>query len=119
MVRFTGTFLKMVRYAGGDGARLAPLIVGDRLPVAVALNPRRRSIRPGDRCCLNRWQESFRHGTWARLLGAWLAVLAAWRGHPGPMALAYADHGPPRAGGLLLPPSPTLRSNSSSRTNEP
>jgi len=32
-VRFTGTFLKMVRYAGGDGARLAPLIVGDRLPV--------------------------------------------------------------------------------------
>jgi hypothetical protein len=35
-VHFTGTFLKMVRYAGGDGARLAPLIVGDRLPVAVA-----------------------------------------------------------------------------------
>ena len=28
-VRFTGTFLKMVRYAGGDGARLAPLVVGD------------------------------------------------------------------------------------------
>jgi hypothetical protein len=35
-VRFTGTFLKLVRYAGGDGARVAPLIVGDRLPVAVA-----------------------------------------------------------------------------------
>jgi hypothetical protein len=34
-VRFTGTFLKMVRYAGGDGARVAPLIVGDRVPVAV------------------------------------------------------------------------------------
>ncbi len=34
-VRFTGTFLKMVRYSGGDGARLAPLIVGDRLPVPV------------------------------------------------------------------------------------
>jgi hypothetical protein len=32
-VRFTGTFLKMVRYAAGDGARLAPLVVGDRLPV--------------------------------------------------------------------------------------
>src|SRR5262249_20647678 len=28
-VRFTGTFLKMVRYAAADGARLAPLIVGD------------------------------------------------------------------------------------------
>jgi hypothetical protein len=32
-VRFTGTFLKMVRYAAGDGARLAPLVVGDRPPV--------------------------------------------------------------------------------------
>jgi hypothetical protein len=31
-VRFTGTFLKMVRYAAGDGERLAPLIVGDRPP---------------------------------------------------------------------------------------
>ena len=31
-VRFTGTFLKMVRYKGGDGDRLAPLIVGDRPP---------------------------------------------------------------------------------------
>ena len=39
MVRFTGTFLKMVRYAGGDGARLAPLIVGDRLPMAIAPKP--------------------------------------------------------------------------------
>ena len=32
-VRFTGTFLKMVRYAGGDGARLAPLVVGSQPPV--------------------------------------------------------------------------------------
>lgn len=32
MVRFTGTFLKTVRYAAGDGERLAPLIVGDRPP---------------------------------------------------------------------------------------
>jgi hypothetical protein len=31
-VRFTGTFLKMVRYAASDGARLAPLVVGDRPP---------------------------------------------------------------------------------------
>jgi len=34
-IRFTGTFLKMVRYAAGDGARLAPLVVGDRMPVPV------------------------------------------------------------------------------------
>lgn len=32
MVRFTGTFLKTVRYAAGDGERLAPLIVGDKQP---------------------------------------------------------------------------------------
>jgi hypothetical protein len=38
-VRFTGTFLKMVSYAGGDGARLAPLVVGDRLPTTVARKP--------------------------------------------------------------------------------
>ncbi len=31
-VRFTGTFLKTVRYPAGDGERLAPLIVGDRPP---------------------------------------------------------------------------------------
>lgn len=38
-VRFTGTFLKTVRYAAGDGERLAPLIVGDRPP---------SPSRPGD-----------------------------------------------------------------------
>jgi hypothetical protein len=31
-VRFTGTFLKMVKYAASDGGRLAPLIVGDQPP---------------------------------------------------------------------------------------
>lgn len=39
MVRFTGTFLKMVRYAGSDGPRLAPLIVGGQQPAPFALNP--------------------------------------------------------------------------------
>ena len=37
MVRFTGTFLKMVRYAGSDGPRLAPLIVGGQQPAPYAL----------------------------------------------------------------------------------
>jgi hypothetical protein len=32
MVRFTGTYLKTVRYAARNGERLAPLIVGDRPP---------------------------------------------------------------------------------------
>ena len=35
MVRFTGTFLKTIRYAAGDGARLAPLVVGYQPPVPV------------------------------------------------------------------------------------
>jgi hypothetical protein len=39
MVQFTGTFLKMVRYAGADTARLAPLIVGDRPPVVSSFEP--------------------------------------------------------------------------------
>jgi hypothetical protein len=33
MIRFTGTFLKMVSYAASDGERLAPLIVGERPPL--------------------------------------------------------------------------------------
>jgi hypothetical protein len=31
-VRFEGTFLRHVRYVGGDSARLAPLIIGGRAP---------------------------------------------------------------------------------------
>ncbi len=38
-VRFTGTFLKMVRYAGADGPRLAPLIVGDQRPAVGSPQP--------------------------------------------------------------------------------
>ncbi len=35
-VRFTGTFLKMVRYEAGDGGRLAPLVVGNQLPAPLS-----------------------------------------------------------------------------------
>jgi hypothetical protein len=35
-VRFTGTFLKLLEYQGGDGRRLAPLIVGPSPPVLAA-----------------------------------------------------------------------------------
>jgi hypothetical protein len=35
-VRFTGTFLKMVRYEAGDGGRLAPLVVGDQPPASLS-----------------------------------------------------------------------------------
>jgi hypothetical protein len=36
-VRFTGTFLKMIRYAASDGDRLAPLVAGDRPPMAASI----------------------------------------------------------------------------------
>jgi hypothetical protein len=44
-VRFEGTYLKRVRYHGGDSERLAPLIVGDRPPVVTTPAPVRK---PGD-----------------------------------------------------------------------
>ena len=34
-VRFSGVFLKLLRYHGGDADRLAPLIVGDSAPTAI------------------------------------------------------------------------------------
>lgn len=36
-VRFAGTFLKLVTYRGGDGPRLAPLIVGPAPPIAATV----------------------------------------------------------------------------------
>jgi hypothetical protein len=46
-VRFTGTFLKMVRYAGGDAARLAPLVVGDQPPVPAPEITQANNVRRG------------------------------------------------------------------------
>lgn len=45
--RFTGTFLKIVEYPAGDGPRLAPMIVGDRAPLAVKKSP--AIARPADK----------------------------------------------------------------------
>ena len=92
-VQFTGTFLKMVRYAAGDGPRLAPLIVGDGPPAPAAraqgnrlspmptppvpLPPRPRSSAPsGARapgCGPDRWAWS--PTSWG--LGLTLAAVAA------------------------------------------
>jgi hypothetical protein len=38
-VRFVGTFLRLIRYEGSDGGRLAPLIVGSKAPVIVSAPP--------------------------------------------------------------------------------
>ena len=83
VVRFTGTYLKMVRYTAGDGARLAPLIVGNLPPI-----PAQEAARAGGEGARRdpanpplgaRLAESL--STW--LLTAVLAILAAslvgWR----------------------------------------
>jgi hypothetical protein len=74
-VRFTGTFLKMVRYAANDGARLAPLVVGDRPPTAQPADAVLRAIEghvPGASLSLDPW--SWSPATWA--LGLSTAALA-------------------------------------------
>jgi hypothetical protein len=66
-VRFTGTFLRIVRYAAGDAARLAPLLVGDQPPVPV-----RKAGKP------NRMNSLSMHhlaGGWAGSPVSWLLAL--------------------------------------------
>jgi hypothetical protein len=46
---FTGTFLKLVEYQGGDGRRLAPLIVGPAPPVTRARDRRPSGVPPATR----------------------------------------------------------------------
>jgi hypothetical protein len=81
-IRFTGTFLKLVRYAAKGGSHLAPLVVGDQPPVLVpksAEGPRfgpldRRSTASTRNARLReRWEWSL--SSWA--LGLSLAALAA------------------------------------------
>jgi hypothetical protein len=73
-IRFTGTFLKMIRYTAGDGDRLAPLVVGDQPPVAMreAAKTNRASSFTVDRVG-GRWTGS--PASW--LVGLTLALLAA------------------------------------------
>ena len=90
-VRFTGTFLKTVRYAAGDQARLAPLIVGDRPPAPLekvsaaeptaasafrAMGGSRGTGQEADRS-LDAWSPT----AWglALVLGLTAALVLAWR----------------------------------------
>jgi hypothetical protein len=60
-VRFSGTFLKRIKYQGGDSARLAPLIVG---PEAPSTSPARTEVEgPG-------WSTP----DWMMAVGAFLVV---------------------------------------------
>jgi hypothetical protein len=78
-VRFTGTFLKMIRYASGDGDRLAPLVVGDQPPVPV--RETRKASRAGSFSANNvvgRWTESPASWLLALTLGLLAAGVLAW-----------------------------------------
>ncbi len=84
IVRFTGTFLKMVRYTAGDGARLAPLIVGNRPPLPAREAAPRSSGEGASRTPANQAIDARPAGSsLTRLLVLVLAVLAAslvgWR----------------------------------------
>ena len=70
-VRFTGTFLKMIRYAGADGARLAPMIVGDRLPQSAPVEAEGDRSATGEILRRNRGFAGS-----AEPLGGWLLALA-------------------------------------------
>src|SRR5262249_32396217 len=97
-VRFTGTFLKMVRYMGGDGPRLAPLIVGNQAPTVIASEANTDSAR------VRMWEATQDHGLdftmkpvyWAVCLAvAALFALALARWHlrlPVPRRIAMTNH---------------------------
>lgn len=88
VVQFTGTFLKTVRYAGGDGDRLAPLIVGDRPPApdptpaagsAPGASPTPGRNRDGPRPARDPRPRSGRNPALAMILAVIIAMLIASR----------------------------------------
>jgi hypothetical protein len=74
-VRFTGTFLKMVRYAGGDGARLAPLVVGDQPPVPAPEITKASDVRLHGRSAEGFMPQASMPASW--LLGLTMTMLIA------------------------------------------
>lgn len=72
LVRFTGTFLKLIRYAAGDGDRVAPLVVGDEPPVYLR-NGSKTSNRTFVATHAAHSSQTTRSGTW--LLGLAVALL--------------------------------------------
>jgi hypothetical protein len=78
-VRFTGTFLKTIRYAGADGPRLAPLIVGDRTPQSAPVAAEGGPSATGQTLGQNRGAGFVRSAGSASgwILGLALALLAA------------------------------------------
>lgn len=70
-VAFEGVFLRSIRYAGGDTARLAPLIVGDRAPAVTGAAPK-PAAGP-----VSRGRGAFSAVDWALGAGAAAVVIGA------------------------------------------
>jgi hypothetical protein len=67
-VRFTGTFLRMIRYAAGDGDRLAPLVVGEQPPIPA---PESAKVNRASSFSVDHLE-----GRWAASPASWLLALA-------------------------------------------
>jgi hypothetical protein len=120
-VQFTGIFLKMVRYSARDGARLAPLVVGDRFPAPVsergeAKGGESRSARPGDVFraiggghpdgSLKRWHWSAASWELGLALAALAAGVLAWQHLRRPSRQTGSRYGSRRRPAPVVPDPP-------------
>jgi hypothetical protein len=85
-IRFDGTFLRTIRYGGGDAPRLAPLVVGGEPPSIVP----EESRADGSSVRLPSWV----YWSAALIVVASLALLLAWLHLQGPGPSRRIDHGP-------------------------
>jgi hypothetical protein len=91
-VEFRGTFLKRVRYSGGDGPRLAPLIVGPRMLAAEYKALADRIEEPSRRRAAFRSPEEW---IFAAIVFTLAAVLLVIRHLAGPPRRITTDPNPP------------------------
>jgi len=76
MIRFTGTFLKLVGYAAKDGTCLAPLVVGHRPPVPISNEADGVRSRPADLRATGGGLPNHSLDRWAWVPASWVLGLA-------------------------------------------
>ena len=108
-VQFTGTFLKMVRYTGGDGPRLAPMVVGDKPPVQAQETTQASAARLHGRSAEGSMPQASEPASW--LLGLTMTMLIAavlaWQ-YSRSQLRRPSPHGSPRRAILPREADPTL-----------
>lgn len=113
-IAFTGTFLKSIRYAAKDQARLAPLIVGDRPPATLAHQTDASAAGPtpepdaGPGQAAGSTTSSWTAATWTAglLLGLAAAGVLAWQHVHGPARVRRPTV--PRQGSMSTAADPPL-----------